>query len=136
MQGSSAGIALVAEVSGPVPNYSVGLIGRESGASRLEIVQSRGWHMPPRVAEAFDGFAELLSNANSGVNLDVRERLGRIVEVHPEGSLTVVLGEQFTAGAPDSVADAVSVIVAVDPAARILICGSLYLAGRVLRENG
>jgi dihydrofolate synthase/folylpolyglutamate synthase len=39
-------------------------------------------------------------------------------------------------GTADSVRDAVSAIVAVDPAARILICGSLYLAGRVLRENG
>jgi dihydrofolate synthase/folylpolyglutamate synthase len=31
---------------------------------------------------------------------------------------------------------AVRDIVAGDPAARILICGSLYLAGQVLRENG
>jgi dihydrofolate synthase/folylpolyglutamate synthase len=35
----------------------------------------------------------------------------------------------------DSVLDAVQSIVATDPDARILICGSLYLAGAVLREN-
>ena len=35
-----------------------------------------------------------------------------------------------------SVTDAVAQIVATDPTARILICGSLYLAGAVLRENG
>jgi dihydrofolate synthase/folylpolyglutamate synthase len=35
-----------------------------------------------------------------------------------------------------SVAAAVTAIVARDPGARILICGSLYLAGHVLRENG
>ena len=35
-----------------------------------------------------------------------------------------------------SVADAINMIVSKDPSARILICGSLYLAGRVLRENG
>ena len=35
-----------------------------------------------------------------------------------------------------SVAEALSDIVAKDPDARILICGSLYLAGSVLRENG
>jgi dihydrofolate synthase / folylpolyglutamate synthase len=35
-----------------------------------------------------------------------------------------------------SVADAITTITARDPAARILICGSLYLAGHVLRENG
>ncbi|MBL4873348.1 MAG: hypothetical protein JKY41_08125 [Rhodobacteraceae bacterium] len=35
-----------------------------------------------------------------------------------------------------SVADAIATITAKDPTARILICGSLYLAGHVLRENG
>ena len=35
-----------------------------------------------------------------------------------------------------SVADAVAAIVAKDATARILICGSLYLAGHVLQENG
>lgn len=34
------------------------------------------------------------------------------------------------------VLDAVQTIAATDPNARILICGSLYLAGAVLRENG
>ncbi|WP_347266256.1 folylpolyglutamate synthase/dihydrofolate synthase family protein [Paracoccus sp. (in: a-proteobacteria)] len=37
--------------------------------------------------------------------------------------------------APDALA-AVSRIAAAHPGARILICGSLYLAGQVLRENG
>jgi dihydrofolate synthase/folylpolyglutamate synthase len=36
----------------------------------------------------------------------------------------------------ESVAAAVGAIVATDPSCRILICGSLYLAGRALRENG
>jgi dihydrofolate synthase/folylpolyglutamate synthase len=35
-----------------------------------------------------------------------------------------------------SVGAAVAAIAAGDPAARVLICGSLYLAGSVLRENG
>lgn len=37
--------------------------------------------------------------------------------------------------APD-VAEAVAALAAAQPGSRILICGSLYLAGRVLRENG
>lgn len=37
--------------------------------------------------------------------------------------------------APD-VETAVRDIAARDPGSRILICGSLYLAGQVLRENG
>lgn len=35
-----------------------------------------------------------------------------------------------------SVAAALAAIAAEDPAARVLICGSLYLAGSVLKENG
>ena len=35
-----------------------------------------------------------------------------------------------------SVAEALNEIIAKDPAARVLICGSLYLAGSILRENG
>ena len=42
----------------------------------------------------------------------------------------------ITAGTAESVLAAVVRIAAADPAARILICGSLYLAGGVLRENG
>lgn len=38
--------------------------------------------------------------------------------------------------AAGSVADALATIAARDPSARVLICGSLYLAGGVLRENG
>ena len=40
------------------------------------------------------------------------------------------------AGTAGSVSDAVKTITETDPQARILICGSLYLAGAVLRENG
>jgi dihydrofolate synthase/folylpolyglutamate synthase len=36
----------------------------------------------------------------------------------------------------DSTADALAAILAKDPQARVLICGSLYLAGNILRENG
>ncbi|WP_414899002.1 bifunctional folylpolyglutamate synthase/dihydrofolate synthase [Rhodovulum sp. YEN HP10] len=42
----------------------------------------------------------------------------------------------FRADTAADVADAVARIAAATPEARILICGSLYLAGRVLRENG
>jgi dihydrofolate synthase/folylpolyglutamate synthase len=42
----------------------------------------------------------------------------------------------MTATTAADAADAIARIVSGDPKARILICGSLYLAGRVLRENG
>ena len=41
--------------------------------------------------------------------------------------------DAVTAG---SVAEALAAIAAADPEARVLICGSLYLAGTVLRDNG
>ena len=42
----------------------------------------------------------------------------------------------MAAGSAPDVATALRAIVARDPQARVLICGSLYLAGNVLRENG
>ncbi|MGA1179980.1 MAG: bifunctional folylpolyglutamate synthase/dihydrofolate synthase [Marivivens sp.] len=42
----------------------------------------------------------------------------------------------FEATTAASVDEAITAITAKDPKARILICGSLYLAGHVLRENG
>ncbi len=40
------------------------------------------------------------------------------------------------ASTANSVTEALDTIVAKDPRSRILICGSLYLAGNILRENG
>lgn len=45
-------------------------------------------------------------------------------------------GAGLSASTADSVLDAVRRIASAAPQARILICGSLYLAGSVLRENG
>ncbi|TGD44914.1 bifunctional folylpolyglutamate synthase/dihydrofolate synthase [Pseudotabrizicola sediminis] len=46
------------------------------------------------------------------------------------------LSAGLPASAAASVADALSAIIAINPTARVLICGSLYLAGAILRENG
>lgn len=40
------------------------------------------------------------------------------------------------AGPSDDLAGTITHLAAADPSCRVLICGSLYLAGRVLRENG
>lgn len=48
----------------------------------------------------------------------------------------VARAEGFDAMEADSVPDAVAQIVAAHPQARILICGSLYLAGHILQTNG
>jgi dihydrofolate synthase/folylpolyglutamate synthase len=51
-------------------------------------------------------------------------------------TLAAALDTGHRAVAAASVIASVREIAAADPAARILICGSLYLAGQVLRENG
>ena len=42
----------------------------------------------------------------------------------------------ISARTADDVAQALDAILTADPDARVLICGSLYLAGNILRENG
>jgi len=53
-----------------------------------------------------------------------------------EDTAKAALGVGLCAQTADSALDAVRAIVAHTPKARILICGSLYLAGGILRENG
>lgn len=53
-----------------------------------------------------------------------------------EETQKAALAAGIKADTADSVLTAVRAIAARDPGARILICGSLYLAGSILRENG
>ncbi|EKE44488.1 folC bifunctional protein [Oceaniovalibus guishaninsula JLT2003] len=53
-----------------------------------------------------------------------------------EATADAARGAGLRADIADSALDAVRAIAAADPEARILICGSLYLAGNVLRDNG
>ncbi|PJE35879.1 hypothetical protein CVM52_15010 [Pseudooceanicola lipolyticus] len=52
------------------------------------------------------------------------------------GENGVALVDRARAGKKGVRRQAVGAIAAADPTARVLICGSLYLAGAVLRENG
>jgi dihydrofolate synthase/folylpolyglutamate synthase len=54
----------------------------------------------------------------------------------PQSLATAARDLGFAATAASSVASALDTITATQPAARILICGSLYLAGAVLRGDG
>ncbi|EEW26191.1 bifunctional folylpolyglutamate synthase/dihydrofolate synthase [Rhodobacter ferrooxidans] len=53
-----------------------------------------------------------------------------------EATCAAALAAGMQATTAVSVAAALADIAADDPAARVLICGSLYLAGSILRENG
>lgn len=61
---------------------------------------------------------------------------GEMNTLPAEETQAAALAAGLAATTADSVLDAVRRISASDPQARILICGSLYLAGQVLRENG
>jgi dihydrofolate synthase/folylpolyglutamate synthase len=61
---------------------------------------------------------------------------GETATLSAEATCAAARDSGFTAHTADSVLHAISAITAHTPNARILVCGSLYLAGHVLRENG
>lgn len=61
---------------------------------------------------------------------------GESATLPAEATRDAALAVGISATTAGSVAEAIEDITAQDPHARILICGSLYLAGTVLRDNG
>jgi dihydrofolate synthase/folylpolyglutamate synthase len=61
---------------------------------------------------------------------------GEAATLPAAATCAAAVAEGLDAVEADSVIDALRAIAARQPQARVLICGSLYLAGQVLRENG
>ncbi|WP_170516225.1 bifunctional folylpolyglutamate synthase/dihydrofolate synthase [Ruegeria atlantica] len=61
---------------------------------------------------------------------------GEAATLSAEDTAAAAAKVNLTATTADSVADALKAIVGENSQARVLICGSLYLAGNILRENG
>ncbi len=61
---------------------------------------------------------------------------GEAATLEADETVAAALDVGFEAGEASSVDDAIMTITKAEPNARILICGSLYLAGHVLRQNG
>ena len=74
--------------------------------------------------------------AASAVRLTGVSIPGETATLSADEICTAARAAGMVADTADSVAEAVARVVAEAPAARILLCGSLYLAGRILRENG
>jgi len=81
----------------------------------------------------------------AGYMRPLADRTASLTAVPIPGELNTLSAEATAAAAraagmraqtADSALTAVRAIAAEEPAARILICGSLYLAGTILRENG
>lgn len=61
---------------------------------------------------------------------------GEAATLSPDDTARAAREVGMTATVAPDVATAIERIVVQDPGARVLICGSLYLAGQVLRDNG
>jgi len=61
---------------------------------------------------------------------------GETATLSADDTAIAAAGAGLRAEAANSTAEALAAIIAQDPQARVLICGSLYLAGAILRENG
>lgn len=72
-----------------------------------------------------------ISEALYGVSIE-----GEAATLAASQTVAAAKSINMTATEASNVTDAINMIASKDPTARILICGSLYLAGRVLRENG
>ncbi|WP_171230384.1 folylpolyglutamate synthase/dihydrofolate synthase family protein [Ruegeria sp. HKCCA4008] len=60
---------------------------------------------------------------------------GETATLSAEETAAAAARVNLPASTADSVSDALKVIADTDPQARVLICGSLYLAGKILQEN-
>ncbi|WP_050603832.1 folylpolyglutamate synthase/dihydrofolate synthase family protein [Ruegeria sp. 6PALISEP08] len=61
---------------------------------------------------------------------------GEAATLSAEETAAAAAKVNLPASTANSVSDALEAITSQDPQARVLICGSLYLAGNILRENG
>ncbi|MDE4141846.1 MULTISPECIES: bifunctional folylpolyglutamate synthase/dihydrofolate synthase [Rhodobacterales] len=61
---------------------------------------------------------------------------GEAATLSAEETETAAQSVGITATRAEDALSALQAIIAKDPSARVLICGSLYLAGHILRENG
>ncbi|TMV06918.1 bifunctional folylpolyglutamate synthase/dihydrofolate synthase [Ruegeria sediminis] len=98
--------------------------------------------LPPRPTHMICGM--LNTKDVRGYLAPLAERADSLTAVSIPGEANTLSADETAAAAnsvnlpattADSVAEALAAIVARDPLARILICGSLYLAGNILREN-
>lgn len=75
----------------------------------------------------------LAQHADSLVGVSIP---GEANTLSADDTASAAAGVGLVSSTADSVADALQSVLATDPQARVLICGSLYLAGNILRENG
>ncbi len=105
-------------------------------AEVLSNLQNRPTHMICGMLNTKDVTGYLAPLAKQAQSLTAVSIPGEAATLSAEETAAAATKVDLPASTANSVAEALDTIVAKDPHARILICGSLYLAGNVLRENG
>lgn len=99
-------------------------------------------NLPPKPTHMICGM--LNTKDVTGYLAPLAEKAASLTAVSIPGEAATLSAEETAAAATkvnlpastaDSVSDALNVIMDKNPQARVLICGSLYLAGRILQEN-
>ena len=108
----------------------------EALAATLAEMPRRPTHMICGMLSTKDVAGYLRPLAAQALSLHAVAIPGETATLPAEDTAAAAESVGLSATVSPSVADALADIAAADPTARILICGSLYLAGSVLRENG
>ncbi|SEF74261.1 dihydrofolate synthase / folylpolyglutamate synthase [Thalassococcus halodurans] len=124
------------------PQVELWLDGGHNPAAGIALADHLG-RLPKRPTHLICGM--LNTKDASGYMTPLAKVANSLTGVSIPGEANTLSGEDTArfasdAGMPastaDSVLDALQTITAQDPHSRVLICGSLYLAGAILRENG
>ncbi|WP_170423455.1 bifunctional folylpolyglutamate synthase/dihydrofolate synthase [Ruegeria arenilitoris] len=105
-------------------------------ADLLATLPARSTHMICGMLNTKDVTGYLAPLSKQAQSLTAVSIPGEAATLSAEDTAAAATKVDLPATTAASVAKAVNDIVAIDPQARILICGSLYLAGNILRENG
>ncbi|NOD98023.1 bifunctional folylpolyglutamate synthase/dihydrofolate synthase [Ruegeria sp. HKCCD6228] len=131
--------------SGPLvdqaPQAEIWLDGGHNAAAGVALADVLA-KLPPKPTHMICGM--LNTKDVTGYLAPLAEKATSLTAVSIPGETATLSAEETAAAAArvnlpastaDSVADALKVITDNDPQARVLICGSLYLAGKILQEN-
>ena len=108
----------------------------EALSEALERLSPRPLHMITGMLNTKEVTGYLKPLAKNAVTLHGVSIPEEINTLPAEDTVAAAKSVGMDATVADSVSDAIAAITAGNASARILICGSLYLAGNILRDNG
>lgn len=110
--------------------------GGEAVAATLDLMPRKPTHLVCGMLNTKDVAGYMRPLAARADSLTAVSIEGEAATLSAEATAAAAEGVGIPAGTASDVAQAVAAVARRHPGARILICGSLYLAGRVLRDNG